>query len=243
MERQKSEYVQLGREHEVKETEKSANLARLQADLEEQNLRRDKAVYQRQHLARFAEGEISGRRNEEEQKLNDAQQRRHLDARDLSESLGALNTLPLSFSIGGSGTDLAGSLSLSQSRPRTCSSSMVSTSRSAPNSRWIPEFLRRAEMSENWDNLSAACWQQSRLPSKEHWRTGSRQARSIPRAGLLLGNNLATSMPVFLTPKLLGTHLEVIGATGTGKFHVGGHPEEPYIARVRRNSRSTRGSL
>jgi hypothetical protein len=24
-------------------------------------------------------------------------------------------------------------------------------------------------------------------------------------------------MPVFLTPKLLGTHLEVIGATGTGK--------------------------
>src|SRR5450631_2509447 len=53
MERSKSECLQLGREHEVKETETTANLAKLQADLEEHNLRRDKAAYQRDHLEQF----------------------------------------------------------------------------------------------------------------------------------------------------------------------------------------------
>src|SRR5258708_3435342 len=50
MERRKSEYLQLGREHEVKETEKTSSLAKLQADSEEHALRRDKAAYQREHL-------------------------------------------------------------------------------------------------------------------------------------------------------------------------------------------------
>jgi len=58
MERSKSEYLQLGREHEVKETEKSANLAKIRADLEENCLRRDKAAYQREHLEQFVEGAI-----------------------------------------------------------------------------------------------------------------------------------------------------------------------------------------
>jgi hypothetical protein len=96
MERSKSEYLQLGREHEVKETEKGASLAKLQADLEEQNLRRDKAVYQREHLERFVEGgtQASSSENENERQLNDANERRQLDARwDLHESLRALHTL------------------------------------------------------------------------------------------------------------------------------------------------------
>ena len=94
MERAKSDYVQLAREHEVKETEKSASLAKLQADLEEHNLRRDKAAYQREHLEQFVEGGTRGNVSENVQKLNEAQERRHLDARwELNESLRALNTL------------------------------------------------------------------------------------------------------------------------------------------------------
>jgi len=70
-------------------------------------------------------------------------------------------------------------------------------------------------MAENWDSLTRARWQQP--PPQAHWEKRLQQARNIPPAGLLLGNNLTNSLPVFLTPKLLGTHLEVIGATGTGK--------------------------
>ncbi len=94
MERSKSEYLQLGREHEVKETEKSANRSKLQADLEEQSLRRDKAAYQREHLERFVEGGTQTNLSENEQQLNQANERRQLDARwDLHESLRALHTL------------------------------------------------------------------------------------------------------------------------------------------------------
>jgi len=94
MERSKSEYLQLGREHEVKETEKAASLAKLQADLEEHNLRRDKAAYQREHLERFVEGGSQTSRSQNEQKLNEADERRQLDARwELNESLRSLHTL------------------------------------------------------------------------------------------------------------------------------------------------------
>jgi hypothetical protein len=72
-------------------------------------------------------------------------------------------------------------------------------------------------MPQHWDNLPAAPWQHQPSPAQEHWEQKLRQARQVPAAGLLLGSNLANSMPVFLTPKLLATHLEVIGATGTGK--------------------------
>lgn len=94
MERRKSEYLQLGREHDVKEAEKRSGLAKLEADIEEHSLRRDKAAYQREHLERFIEGEPRSTSNENEQKLHEAQERRQLDARwELSESLRALQTL------------------------------------------------------------------------------------------------------------------------------------------------------
>jgi hypothetical protein len=94
MERRKSEYLQLGREHEVKETEKGASLAKLQADLEEHNLRRDKAAYQREHLEGFVDGTTGRTVSENEKKLNDAQERRQFDGRwELHESLRALQTL------------------------------------------------------------------------------------------------------------------------------------------------------
>jgi hypothetical protein len=70
-------------------------------------------------------------------------------------------------------------------------------------------------MPDNWDNLSAARWQQP--PPQAYWDTKLRQARHVPPAGLMLGSNLANSLPVFLTPKLLSTHLHILGSTGVGK--------------------------
>jgi hypothetical protein len=94
MERRRSEYLQLAREHEVKEAEKSASLAKQQADTEEDHLRRDKAAYQRQHLDETTEGTDHQTVSENEHKLKEAQERRQLDARwELHESLRALNTL------------------------------------------------------------------------------------------------------------------------------------------------------
>lgn len=94
MERKRSEYLQLAREHELKETEKTANVAKFEADLEEHNLRRDKAGYQRQHLERFMEGAKNSAVTENEQKLKDADERRNLDARwQLYESLRPLHSL------------------------------------------------------------------------------------------------------------------------------------------------------
>jgi hypothetical protein len=94
MERRKSEYAQLGREHDLKEAEKTAGLSTLHADIEEQKLRRDKAAYQRQHLDRFVEGGNNPVHNENERKLNEAFERRQMDTRwDLHESLRPLHTL------------------------------------------------------------------------------------------------------------------------------------------------------
>ncbi len=71
-------------------------------------------------------------------------------------------------------------------------------------------------MPENRDTLSTARWQRS-SPSQDYWQTKLQQARHVPPAGLLLGKNLSNSLPVFLTPKLLSTHLHILGSTGVGK--------------------------
>src|SRR5580700_2966513 len=55
MERRKSEYLQLAAEHEVKNKEKEAMIARHEADAAEHNLRRDIAEYKRRDLDRFVE--------------------------------------------------------------------------------------------------------------------------------------------------------------------------------------------
>lgn len=94
MERRKSEYLMLAHEHELKVRGSEANLCKLEADIEEHNLRRDKAAYQRQHLERFVESGTRGNVSENEQKLNEAHERRQLDARwELNESLRALHSL------------------------------------------------------------------------------------------------------------------------------------------------------
>jgi len=94
MERRKSEYLQLSDDHDLKETEKRASVSKSEADMEEHNLRRDKAAYQRQHLEEFVDGAVRGHVSENVQTLNEAQQRRGLDVRwELNESLRSLQTL------------------------------------------------------------------------------------------------------------------------------------------------------
>lgn len=94
MERGKSEYLQLAREHQIREADKGVALARLHADLEEENLRRDKAAYQRQNLERIVESGANPNLGESEEKLNQASQHRQLDIRwEIHESLGALTSL------------------------------------------------------------------------------------------------------------------------------------------------------
>ncbi len=99
MERKKTEYLQLAGEHDVKETQRRTVVAKLQADIEEHELRREKASYQRQHVEQFVEGANHSNLNGPEASENahqfaEAYERRHLDARwELHESLRALNTL------------------------------------------------------------------------------------------------------------------------------------------------------
>jgi len=95
MERRKSEYLQLAREHDLKDTEKSANVTKLQADIEEENLRREKAAYQRQHVEQFNQASPQGSNaSENQQKFTEADERRQFDARwELNESMRSLHTL------------------------------------------------------------------------------------------------------------------------------------------------------
>ena len=70
-------------------------------------------------------------------------------------------------------------------------------------------------MGKNWEEYSQAPWE-SDTP-EDYWSAKIQRARNVPPAGLLLGNDLSNSLPVFLTPKLLTTHLHCIGSTGVGK--------------------------
>jgi hypothetical protein len=93
MERRKSEYLQLAREHELKDTEKATQLAKLRADAEEHDLRRDKAARARQDVGRGEAAEGHGVPSEDEQMLRQACHRRQLDAQwELNESLRPLQS-------------------------------------------------------------------------------------------------------------------------------------------------------
>lgn len=70
-------------------------------------------------------------------------------------------------------------------------------------------------MPNNWHSRSPAPWQQ--VPRSAHWNSRLEQARLVPPAGLLLGSTVTNALPVFLTPKLLSTHLHILGSTGVGK--------------------------
>ena len=70
-------------------------------------------------------------------------------------------------------------------------------------------------MTTTWEQTSPAPWETA--TSADYWSTKMQRARNVPPAGLLLGNDLANSLPVFLTPKQLSTHVHCVGSTGVGK--------------------------
>ena len=72
-------------------------------------------------------------------------------------------------------------------------------------------------MSFHWDQTPPPpAW----TPSDDRqtfWQKKLERARATPGAGLLLGSNLTSSLPVFITPEILRTHMHVLGSTGVGK--------------------------
>src|ERR1035438_9128318 len=69
----------------------------------------------------------------------------------------------------------------------------------------------------HWDQtFPTPAWEPPAAP-EAYWEKKLERARATPRAGLLLGSNLASSLPVFLSPEILRTHMHVLGSTGVGK--------------------------
>ena len=72
-------------------------------------------------------------------------------------------------------------------------------------------------MASHWDSPTPTpAWQQID-DAAPYWSKKVERRRMTPDAGLLLGSDLASSLPVFLTPKILRTHMHVLGSTGVGK--------------------------
>lgn len=72
-------------------------------------------------------------------------------------------------------------------------------------------------MALHWDSpFPTPAWQQSG-DADRYWGKKLERSRMTPAAGLLLGADLASSLPVFLTPEILRTHMHVLGSTGVGK--------------------------
>ncbi len=74
-------------------------------------------------------------------------------------------------------------------------------------------------MRPRWDsNSSSRAWQQAESPPA-YWDRKLAIARATPVAGLMIGSDLASLAPVFLTPEILRTHMHVLGSTGVGKSY------------------------
>jgi hypothetical protein len=73
----------------------------------------------------------------------------------------------------------------------------------------------------SWDGkTSSGLWLPSHTNPQAYWERKLRQARQTPPSGLLVGTTLNASLPVFLTPELLRTSMQVIGSTGVGKSYM-----------------------
>ena len=72
-------------------------------------------------------------------------------------------------------------------------------------------------MAFHWDSpLSTPAWEQTG-DAAPYWERKVDRSRIAPASGLLLGSDLASSLPMFLTPEILRTHMHVLGSTGVGK--------------------------
>jgi hypothetical protein len=69
-----------------------------------------------------------------------------------------------------------------------------------------------------WDEpLPPAKW--DRAVDRERFEKKRLEARDAPTSGIKVGKTLNTSQPVFVTPKQLSTHMQVVGSTGLGKSY------------------------
>lgn len=71
----------------------------------------------------------------------------------------------------------------------------------------------------NWDDpLPPTPWDVVE-DSAQYWNRVYRHAQLTAAApdGIRLGTNVATKLPVFVTPKQLSTHMHIVGASGVGK--------------------------
>lgn len=74
-------------------------------------------------------------------------------------------------------------------------------------------------MGIRWDtDLPSAPWQVMPTP-QDYWSRTLEHARLTPATGFLLGNNPDSTLPVFLSPDQLRTHMQVVGSTGVGKSY------------------------
>jgi hypothetical protein len=67
-----------------------------------------------------------------------------------------------------------------------------------------------------WKELPPASWKESESLVKS-WQQTLATRDQPPRDGLLLGTNLSTSKPGYITPQQISTHMHVLGASGVGK--------------------------
>src|SRR5438874_1925641 len=68
----------------------------------------------------------------------------------------------------------------------------------------------------NWDQpRKPAEWEQPSDPDR--FRRLREQSFMTPPDGILLGDNLATQLPIYITSEQLRTHMHVVGATNVGK--------------------------
>ncbi len=69
----------------------------------------------------------------------------------------------------------------------------------------------------HWDEpLPPAKWEDLE-DAGVYWEKKIRQARDSSSSGIKLGRSLSTKLPVFITPNLISTHMQVVGSTGVGK--------------------------
>src|SRR5579883_610139 len=94
---------------------------------------------------------------------------------------------------------------------------MTCTSRNTLSSKLTHAFSRSNDVESHWDSpLPTPTWKRS-SEAASYWGKKVERSRMIPAAGLLIGSDLASSLPMFLTPQILRTHMHVLGSTGVGK--------------------------
>src|SRR5882762_7955328 len=70
----------------------------------------------------------------------------------------------------------------------------------------------------HWDDpIPPARWDTE--PDPERFERKRLAYRDMPSSGIRVGKSLTSDLPVFITPRQLSTHMQVVGSTGLGKSY------------------------